>query len=364
MGIALTGANGFLGWHVRAALRETGTDASALAVGDELNQEMAARSVAGNRVIHLAGINRGSDSEVSDGNLRFANQVAQAVRAAAIPPKSIVFANSIQASNGSVYGVAKARAADILSRAAVDVGCEFVDVRLPNVFGEHGRPFYNAVTATFSHLLAQREEPVVAADKLLTLMHAQDAADVLIGAIALADASRLHIDETVSGLLMRLKAIAATYRRGEIPDLSSPFERDLFNTYRSYCFPAHAPIRLARHADDRGSFFELLRSHGGSGQSSFSTTAPGVTRGDHYHRRKVERFTVLSGRGVIRLRKLFTTNVVAFEVDGDKPVAIDMPTMWSHSIENVGADPLFTSFWTNDIFNPALPDTIPETVIT
>ena len=156
--------------------------------------------------------------------------------------------------------------------------------------------------------------------------------------------------------------MARVYATGEIPDLADAFDRDLFNTYRSYTVEAQTPIRLTRHADSRGSFFEIIRSHGGPGQSSFSTTVPGITRGDHYHRRKVERFTVLAGQATISVRRLFTDKVLEFTVTGDEPVAVDMPTMWSHNITNTGDQVLYTSFWTNDIFNPSHPDTIAEEV--
>ncbi|GAB3616254.1 NAD-dependent epimerase/dehydratase family protein [Okibacterium endophyticum] len=361
--IVLTGGRGFLGWHTRAALREEGVDARMLSVGDFFDLDAASSVVSGStRVIHLAGVNRGTDGEVRDGNIQFARQLAQALLRAPQAPAEIVFANSTQADNGSVYGDAKQAAAGILSEAAAQMGAEFSDLHLPNLFGEHGRPFYNAVTATFSHLLADGQEPEVKDDKELSLLHAQDAADLLIGAVDLSRARELQVAETVSGLLRRLSRMAETYRRGEIPDVSTPFDRNLFNTYRSYTFPGQAPVRLARHADARGSFFEVIRSHGGPGQSSFSTTVPGITRGDHFHRRKIERFTVLSGTATIALRKIFTDEVFSFEVTGDEPVAVDMPTMWSHNITNVGADTLYTSFWTNDIFNSQAPDTIPEAV--
>lgn len=361
--VALTGAQGFLGWHIRAALQEFGQEDATIPVGDAFSVAEAAAAVSGStRLIHLAGVNRGSDTEVSEENRRFASQLAQAIVRAEVPPAVIVYANSSQATNGSVYGKAKAAAADILRAAAEQVGSDFQDVLLPNLFGEHGRPFYNAVTATFSHMLAQGQTPSVSVDKVLTLLHAQDAADLLLGAVDPGACRELEVLETVSGLLRRLARIDGVYRCGEIPDVAAKFDRDLFNTYRSYTFPDQAPVQLTRHADARGSFFEIIRSHGGSGQSSFSTTEPGISRGDHFHRRKIERFTVLSGSAVIALRRLFTDDVVEFEVTGDAPVAVDMPTMWSHKITNTGADLLYTSFWTNDIFNPQAPDTIEEAV--
>lgn len=362
-GIALTGRGGFLGWHTRAAARELGLESVRIAVGEPFDPDKAAAALDGaERVIHLAGVNRAADEEVRNGNLTFARQLADAVKRAGRPPRVLVYANSTQAGNGTVYGTAKAAAGDLLARAAAAVGAEFVDVRLPNLFGEHGQPFYNAVTATFSHMIAAGVKPEVADDKELTLLHAQHAADLLLGTVPVAEQRRLEVRETVSGLLRRLTGYQRTYGRGEIPDLTTAFDRDLFNTYRSYTFPAQAPVRLTRHADARGSFFEIVRSHGGPGQSSFSTTMPTISRGDHYHRRKVERFTVLDGEARISLRRLFTTEIFHFNVSGDEPVAIDMPTMWAHRITNVGSMPLCTSFWTNDIFNPESPDTVPEVV--
>lgn len=363
MPVALTGADGFLGWHTRAALRASGVDPQELLVGSFFDADAAVAALSGaSRLIHLAGVNRASDDEISGGNVLFAQQMADALRRADAPPPVVAYSNSIQAGNGTVYGDAKARAADILASAAADLGLHFVDLRLPNLFGEHGRPFYNAVTATFCHVLAEGGQPTVQSDKELTLLHAQNAADLLIGTVGLEDQVELEVRETVSGLLDRLTSFARIYRAGEIPDVADAFDRDLFNTYRSYTFESLAPLRLTRHADARGSFFEIIRSHGGPGQSSFSTTVPGITRGDHFHRRKIERFTVLAGQGTIALRRLFTDRVYDFRVNGEEPMAIDMPTMWTHKITNTGDQVLYTSFWTNDIFNPDDPDTHAEEV--
>jgi UDP-2-acetamido-2,6-beta-L-arabino-hexul-4-ose reductase len=363
MKVVITGAGGFLGWHTRVAGLEVGVETTALALGGALIQADAVAKIDGAaRVVHLAGVNRGTEAEVHDGNLLFARQLASALVRSENPPRVVVFANSTQAGNGSVYGHAKQDAARVLAAASDEIGAEFVDVLLPNLFGEHGLPFYNSVTATFCHLLAEGGSPEVRDDKELTLLHAQDAADVLLGAVPAADLRHLTRQETVSGLLARLTDIAAVYRHGEIPDISTTFERDLFNTYRSFTFADRAAISLTRHADARGSFFETLRCHGGPGQSSFSTTAPGVTRGDHFHRRKIERFTVLSGRATIALRRVLTDAVVELEIHGDAPVSVDMPTMWAHNITNTGDGVLYTAFWINELFDPQRPDTVPEKV--
>lgn len=313
------------------------------------------------RLVHIAGVNRGTDSEVYDGNVSLAQQLARAVSLCERPPRTIVFANSIQAGNGSAYGQSKALAAGLLSHAASTCEVEFLDLRLPNLFGEHGRPFYNAVTATFCHLLASGEEPSVERDKELTLLHAQDAADILIGARPARVLNSLTAFSTVSELLASLTKMAETYRSGDIPDIATSLDRNLFNTYRSHLVESQ-PIHLANHRDHRGSFVEAVRSRGGGGQSSFSTTEPGVSRGNHYHRRKIERFVVLSGSATISLRKVLTGRRFDFHVSGEEPVAIDMPTMWAHSLTNTGYDTLYTMFWSDDLFDPERPDTITEEV--
>lgn len=361
--VAMTGANGFLGWHTRAALRAKDVDVAAVAVGEAFDLGAAASVVDGApRLIHLAGVNRAAEEAVREGNLLFANQMAEALRAASAPPPVVVYANSTQAGNGTVYGQAKEGAAEVLAKAADEVGAQFIDVKLPNLFGEHGKPFYNAVTSTFCHLLVDGQEPAVVDDKELTLLHAQNAADLLTGAVPVTSQQDLEERVMVSELLSRLKAIAKVYATGEIPDLTDAFDRDLFNTYRSYNFVENAKIPLVKKADPRGSFFEMIRTQGGESQSSFSTTVPGVSRGDHFHRRKIERFTVLVGEATISVRRLFSDEVREFHVSGDEPIAIDMPTMWPHKITNTGSGTLFTSFWVNELYDDENPDTVREAV--
>lgn len=360
--IALTGAGGFLGWHTRVAARALGLDVQPIPLGRGFDVSAAANALSGaDRVIHLAGVNRADDAEVQAGNALFAQQLIQALDAAAQRPNTVVYANSTQAGNGGVYGSAKAAAADALRDWCERNGARFIDLRLPNIYGEHGRPFYNSVTATFCHQLAAGDEPRIDVDRELTVLHAQDAADLLLTAET-GDAEAVSSTLTVSGLLERLRGMSATYRRGEIPDISDVLDRTLFNTYRSFTVPSHLPIPHVRHEDARGAFVELIRTHGGTGQTSHSTTVPGITRGEHFHRRKVERFTVIEGRARIALRRVLTDETMVFDVEGRSPVSIDMPTMWAHSITNTGDSTLHTVFWTDDIFDPRNPDTFPESV--
>jgi UDP-2-acetamido-2,6-beta-L-arabino-hexul-4-ose reductase len=360
---ALTGSGGFLGWHVRSSLYSRGIETRQLVLGDKFDVVAASDAISGaSHLIHIAGVNRGSDDEVLDGNLRFATQIAAAIERAQRPPSLLTFANSIQAGNGTVYGEAKARAAELLAAATERAGTRLRDVLLPNLFGEHGRPFYNSVVSTFCHQLVNGEKPIVHVDRDLTLLHAQNASDLLTLEDDYASPRTGELHESVSGVLTRLAGMAEMYSHGDIPDLTAADDRDLFNTLRSYTTDGRSRIPLTRHADARGSFFEVVRSHGGAGQTSFSTTAPGISRGDHFHLRKVERFIVLSGSAVISMRRLFSDQVIEFEVNADQPTAIDMPTMWAHAIRNMGQDDLYTAFWSNELFDAARPDTVAERV--
>jgi UDP-2-acetamido-2,6-beta-L-arabino-hexul-4-ose reductase len=153
------------------------------------------------------------------------------------------------------------------------------------------------------------------------------------------------------------------YSLGEVPPLTTPFEVNLFNTYRAFRFPEMFPIAAQVHADERGDLVETVRSHGGTGQSFVSTTAPGKLRGDHYHLHKVERFFVLKGEAEISLRRLLHDDVVTFRLSGDRPAFVDMPTLWVHNIRNVGDTELLTVFWADQLLDQENPDQYPERVV-
>lgn len=362
----VTGAGGFLGWHTRTRARAlTGSTPASLALGVGYAADEATRTVSGaGHVVHTAGVNRGTDSEVRDGNIAAARRLVDALYAVDAPPRTVTNANSTQAGNGSVYGEAKREAAAIIAKACDDLGVCFRDVRLPNLFGEHGAPFYNSVIATFCHLAVRGQPLRVNQDSELTLLHAQKAAKLLLDPARSAEVTEsagVH-RRTVLDLKAEIEGLSEMYALGDIPELGSAFEIELFNTYRSFTFPRHAPIRLTKRSDDRGSLSETVRSHGGEGHTFFSTTRPGITRGQHHHLRKFERFVVLAGSAQISLRRLLTDEVISFDVSGEAPVAVDMPTMWAHKITNTGTDTLYTQFWSNEIFDSEDPDTHSEEV--
>lgn len=361
MRIALTGSAGFLGWHTRLRLRAL-TNHEVVPIAREQWQDLASVVASVDAVIHIAGINRGDDESVQRGNADLAKDLASAL-ASSGRPQRVVYANSIQEGNGTAYGLGKGRAQGILAEAARATGGTLVDVRLPNLFGEHGRPAYNSFVATFVHAVRDGHSPQVS-DRQVGLLHAQGAAKALIDGLT-GDARRIDPLSTPVGVqevLSLLQEFKASYDTGEIPDLSTAFRVDLFNTYRAALFPDHYPIKLIPHSDQRGMFVETIRVRGGEGQASFSTTIPGVTRGEHFHLRKVERFAVIAGKAQISLRKMFTSEVLDFPVSGDEPCAIDMPVGWVHNITNTGSETLVTQFWSHELHRPEDPDTYPEPV--
>jgi len=361
MRFAVTGPEGFLAWHVRCAL-STRQEEATVSIGrsefqDAILMDSALADV--DCVIHLAGLNRASVDEIATINPSLARLLAEGlVRAGR--PITVVHGNSIHSRGDSVFGQSKAEVASILRASCEVTGGSFVDVVLPNVFGEHGRPFYNSVVATFCHQLAIGEKPTIEVDRELPLIHAQEVAEILLNAAANPVESEVLVEGrvlSVSDVLEKLEVISGPYFEGRLPDLSDSFTRDLFNTYRSYTFPGMWPILPVKHSDDRGELVEAVRGAGGETQVFFSTTKPGFTRGNHYHLRKVERFLVLSGQASIRLRRLFTDEVIEFRVTGETPAIVDMPTLWTHSITNTGDQDLLTLFYADDEYNPSDPDT-------
>lgn len=362
--VVITGGKGFLGWHLRCRLRALTDDTVVvLGRGDLADPARAAEQLAlADLVFHLAGVNRGTDTAVFEGNIAAARQLIGALRVKGCAPQ-LVCANSIHATGPTPYGRGKAQAVSELREWAAGVDAPIADVRLPNLFGEHGRPHYNSVVATFCHQLARREQPTVERDAELPLLHAQQAAHALVEAVGVSGAiSPEGSRRTVTWIRDRLTMLASVYRDGDFPDLADTLDRDLFNTYRSHCFPEAYPMVQPTHGDERGRLFECARSHGGQGQTIVSSSYPGITRGQHFHLHKVERFLVMAGEAQIALRRLFDDSVVRFDVRGTEPMAVDMPTMWAHSITNTGRDELHTLFWAGDLFDPKEPDTFAERV--
>lgn len=365
--LAITGGFGFLGWHTACRMRAVHrVDALRLGRDHFSDRDRLVASLADvDVVVHVAGVNRGDDSAVEQGNVALADDLAAALDELG-KPVDMVYANSIQAGLDNPYGRGKKAAGERLGATVHALGGRFADLLLPNLFGEHGRPGYNSFVATFAHEIAAGRQPVVTGDREIELLHVQDAAAALIAAAGSDTREPIPGEPIRIGqvreLLQHFRALYT--EKGEIPDIALPLHRNLFNTYRAAAFPQQWPIAPQVHADNRGELFEAVRAHGGSGMAFVSTTLPGQKRGEHYHLHKVERFLVVKGEAEIGLRRLLHDEVVTFRLSGEHPSFIDMPALWVHNIRNVGDTELVTVFWSDQLLDPKHPDQFAELVNT
>ena len=372
MKIAITGSKGLLGWHTSAHLHAANCAArfsgkqcpyKIVQIDRLLFQEpnelkKALQGV--DAVIHYAGVNRDEDAVVEAANPAIATQLANAIGELGSSP-AIVYANSTHAETDTAYGRSKKRAGEILAQVTEN----YTDMVLPHIFGECARPYYNNVTATLIDKIYKNEKAVINPEGHVSLLHAGAVADIAIDSVVNGDYRKIEPDSrdiTVLDLYRKLENFHKLYCENIFPDVSDSFDLQLFNVYRSAGYPSTYPRKLKLNKDSRGVLFESAKG-GHMSQTFMSTTVPGVTRGDHFHIDKVERFLVTRGEAVIRKRKVLTDELVEYRVSGNEPVAIDMIPLHTHSIENVGDEDLHTFFWTHEMFDVNKPDTYADPVL-
>lgn len=370
--IVITGAKGLIGWHAHARLHAANCAATfkgepapfdIVALDHAAFDDDAALQAAvdgAQAVLHFAGVNRASDDVVEAANPAIASRLAEACKIAGNKPY-IIYANSTHAASDTPYGRSKRIAGEVLSR----VGGGYTDMVLPHIFGECARPRYNNVTATFIEAVIAGETPDINPEGRVALLHAGAAAQAALDTVVNGTTGTLRPeahDIAVTDLFALLQQFHANYQANIYPDLGDPFTVALFNSYRAALYPSGFPRPLKLNTDARGTLFEAVKG-GGGGQTFLSTTQPGITRGDHFHLNKVERFLVVQGEAMIRIRKVLGNEVWEYRVSGDTPAPVDMPTLHTHSIENTGDTELLTLFWTHDLFDPANPDTFADKVL-
>jgi UDP-2-acetamido-2,6-beta-L-arabino-hexul-4-ose reductase len=319
-------------------------------------------------VVHLAGMNRGSEQEVYETNVTLARELVAALQ---IKRSSthVIFSSSTQYNLDNPYGRSKMEAQSMLEAWAKATANRVTTLIIPNVFGPFCRPFYNSVIATFCYQLTHQQEPRVIKDADLQLIYVQTVVNDIIDVIMNRpndECSMIHVQEdvclSVSEMLQKLSQYKRSYfDEGIIPKLDERIDVALFNTLRSYVDDDFFPVKLKCHSDGRGYLFENVKAHSG-GQTYVSVTKPNITRGNHFHLRKIERFCVVSGEAMIRLRKIGTQKIIEYRVCGDEPSFVDMPIYYTHSITNCGTSDLITLFWSNEIFDANDPDTYAENV--
>ncbi|MGO3181912.1 MAG: polysaccharide biosynthesis C-terminal domain-containing protein [Aequorivita sp.] len=365
--IGITGQNGFIGSHLKNTL-EFLYDNFEL-VNFEKNYFRQPNKIEVfvkecDVIVHLAGLNRHVDKKVIyQTNIDLAERLINACKVTNAKPH-ILFSSSTQEERDNPYGKSKKAAHQLFLKWAQKEKASFTGLIIPNVFGPFGKPNYNSVVATFCHQLTHGEQPKIDVDGDLRLIYVSELVDIIIKQINTPEehSETFKVSHTselkVSELLEKLSFFKVNYlENGIIPDLSETLDRNLFNTYLCYIdFEQFFPFHLTKHRDDRGSFVEIVKLHSG-GQVSFSTTVPGITRGNHFHTRKAERFAVIQGKARINIRKIDSDKVHSFELDGEEPSFVDMPIWYTHNITNIGDDTLFTLFWINEHYDSKHGDT-------
>lgn len=358
--ILITGAGGFLGRNLVARL-ENRSGYKIYAFNREgSEQELRHYLETADIVFHLAGINRADrPADYDAGNYQFTARLCAQLQSLSRSP-TIVFASSIQAASKTAYGLSKKKAEEALQQLGAATCARIRIYRLKNLFGKWGRPDYNSVTVTFCYRIA-RDLPITISDpdREIELTYVDDVVRAFEQEIENCAGASTDLPSTVIGLgdlAGRLQAFHAMRETLRVADMKDYFTRCLFSTYQSYVPPSDRCWSLPVHADARGILSEFVKSEH-FGQIFLSRTRPGVTRGNHFHQTKTEKFLVVDGRGVIRLRPIHESRIEEYEVSGSEFRVVDIPPGFTHSITNVGTEDMLTLFWSGEIFDPDWPDT-------
>ncbi len=364
MTILVTGAKGFVGRNLVTQLKQdTRQDVLEydLDAAPEALDEYCRRA---EFVFHLAGVNRPKEpEEFMRGNFGFTSSLLETLKkhGNACP---VLITSSTQAAFDNPYGKSKKAGEDLLFGYGRETGAKTLVYRLPNVFGKWCRPNYNSAVATFCHNIANGL-PITVNDRnvVMNLVYIDDVVGEFIKALngdenRTGDFCEIPTVHTVT--LGRIADLIESFKESRnnlrVPDVADAFEKKLFSTYLSYLPADGFSYPLKMNVDDRGSFTEIIKTPD-RGQFSVNIAKPGITKGNHWHLTKVEKFLVVSGRGLIRFRRIDTNEIIEYKVSGVKMEVVDIPPGYTHNIINAGDTDLVTFMWANEAFDPANPDT-------
>jgi UDP-2-acetamido-2,6-beta-L-arabino-hexul-4-ose reductase len=315
-------------------------------------------------VFHLAGVNRPKDqSEFMEGNFGFTSVLLDTLKKQG-NNCPVMLSSSIQAELDNPYGASKKAGEDLLFEYGRETGAEVLIYRFPNVFGKWCRPNYNSAVATFCHNITH-DLPIQVNDRnvQMTLVYIDDVVKELISALEgkpnrVGKFCKVPVEHRIAlGKIVDLIYSFKESRKDlQVPDLSDAFTKKLYSTYLSYLPEDQFSYPLKMNVDERGSFTEFLKSPD-RGQVSINISKPGITKGQHWHHTKNEKFLVVCGKGVIRFRKIDEEKVYEYFVSGEKLEVVDIPVGYTHHIENLGETDMVTVMWVNEIFNSERPDT-------
>lgn len=367
MRIAVTGASGFVGRNLKVRLAELGYQ-DVIDVPYEANAATLRQLLDGTDfVYHLAGVNRPPEpSAFVQGNHGFTAVLCQALAGLATPPR-VAYSSSTQAALDNAYGLSKRAAEAELQNYAARTGAVIYLYRLPNVFGKWSRPNYNSVVATFCHNIA-RGIPLIVHDAAakVRLVYIDDVVAHFCSLLQESPRSGFcevtpEHETTVGALAAAIKSFRCSRQTLLTDRVGEGLTRALYATYVSFLPPEHFHYDVPRHEDTRGVFVEMLKTPD-SGQFSYFTAHPGITRGDHYHHTKTEKFLVIKGTALFGFRHLVTGELHEITVEGGKGRIVETVPGWTHNITNTGTDELVVMLWANEIFDRQQPDTIARKV--
>ncbi len=382
MNILVTGAKGFVGKNLVSQLRniQLGKAKNYSISGEEIEvfeydvdndpSELDAYCKKADFVFNLAGVNRPKDPvEFMKGNFGFASTLLDTLRKYnnRCP---VMISSSIQAELENPYGELKRAGENLLFAYAKETGAKVLVYRFPNLFGKWCRPNYNSAVATFCNNIAN-DLPIQVNDPsvVMKLVYIDDVVDELIAALSGQEhregdfcvVPTVHTI-TLGEIVDLLYAFKEMPKNGEVPNLGDAFTKKLYSTYLSYLQKEKFSYPLKMNVDNRGSFTEIIRTSD-RGQFSVNISKPGITKGQHWHHTKNEKFVVVSGHGLIQLRKIGTDEVIRFEVSGEKIEVVEMIPGYTHNIINLSdTEDLVTFIWANEAFDPDRPDTYWEEV--
>ncbi|MGQ0684330.1 UDP-2-acetamido-2,6-beta-L-arabino-hexul-4-ose reductase [Bradyrhizobium sp.] len=369
MRILITGANGFLGANLRVRLREAGHQDIVCITRASSPSDLSAGLADADFVFHLAGINRPKTSdELIEGNRNFTERLCAALVASG-RRTPVAFASSIQATEDNPYGQSKLAAEAALLRYGQATGASLFIFRLSNVFGKWARPNYNSVVATFCHNVA-RGLPITINDAAakLRLIHIDDVADAFLRCLTAASPASGYAEAgpvyetTVGEVADTIRSFFESRSTLLCPVAGVGLGRALYATYVSYLPVSAFSYNVPQFRDPRGSFVEVLKTPD-CGQFSYLTAGPGITRGEHYHHSKTEKFVVIQGTARFRFRHIETGELHDIEVRGGEATIVETVPGWAHDISNIGSDELIVMLWANEVFDRARPDTIAMKVV-
>lgn len=364
MKILVTGAKGFIGKNLIAELKNQNYQDIYEFDLDSKQEQLDVFCRDCDFVFHLAGVNRPTDTkEFMEGNFGFTSILLETLKKYhnTCP---IMISSSIQAALNNPYGLSKKAGEDLMFEYAKETGAKILIYRFPNVYGKWCRPNYNSAVATFCHNIAN-DLPITInnRDTLMHLVYIDDVFYELISAMKghghqIGDYYYVPVEDevTLGQIVDTLYSFKENRKNKEIPNFSSHFEKSLYSTYLSYLPVDKFSYPLEMHIDNRGSFTEIIRTLE-KGQFSVNIAHPGITKGNHWHHTKNEKFLVVYGHCLIKFRKIDSNEIITYDVSGDKLEVVDIPVGYTHSITNIGKEDSVTLMWCNESFDSNKPDT-------